>query len=222
MNNKECVVQSVTYPMVDQINLASTEYPPEIDEFVKSGFTPIDSDLVKPKRVKESPFQMECMMREMRSFGEGGASPNIAICEVLKFHIAEDIVKDGIIHPDDIDLVGRMSANYYSRASGDSTFELVQPKFELGVGYDSLPDFIKESHVYSANNLGKLATSVSIPDESEIKKFIEEFENKKIENFEVSEEAFFRYSRHNDFERMFKATLYLMKEDIPKPKLFLN
>ena len=222
MNNKECVVQAVTYSMVNQVNLASGEYPPEVDEFVKSGLTPIDSDLVKPKRVKESPFQMECIMREMRSFGEGGASPNIAICEVLKLHISEDIVKDGIIHPDDIDLVGRMSANFYSRASGDSIFELVQPKYNIGVGYDSLPDFIKESHIYSANDLGKFGTSMSIPDYLEVKKFIEEFEHKEIGNFEVSEEAFYRYQRHNDFQRMLKAALAFAKENNPKAKTYLE
>ena len=222
MNNKECVVQAVTYSMVNQVNLASGEYPPEVDEFVKSGLTPIDSDLVKPKRVKESPFQMECIMREMRSFGEGGASPNIAICEVLKLHISEDIVKDGIMHPDDIDLVGRMSANFYSRASGDSIFELVQPKYNIGVGYDSLPDFIKESHIYSANDLGKFGTSMSIPDYLEVKKFIEEFEHKEIGNFEVSEEAFYRYQRHNDFQRMLKAALAFAKENNPKAKTYLE
>jgi flavin reductase (DIM6/NTAB) family NADH-FMN oxidoreductase RutF len=222
MNNKECVVQSVTYSMVNQVNLASTEFAPEIDEFLKSGLTPIDSDLVKPKRVKESPFQMECSMREMRSFGNGGASPNIAICEVLKLHISEDIVKNGIIHPDDIDLVGRMSANFYSRASGDSIFELVQPKYNIGVGYDSLPAFIKESHIYSANNLGTFGTSQSIPAESDVKIFVEEYQNKKIENFESSEEAFYRYQRHNDFVKMLKIAISFAKENHPKAKTLLE
>ena len=222
MNNKECVVQSVTYSIVNQVNLASTEYPPEVDEFVKSGLTPVDSDLVKPKRVKESPFQMECIMREMRSFGEGGASANIAICEVIKLHIAEDIVKNGIIHPDDIDLVGRMSANFYSRASGGSIFELVQPKFEIGIGYDQLPGFIKESHIYSANNLGAFGTSQSIPSNSEVENFIEEFENLQFENLETSEEAFYRYQRHNDFKKMLKAALDLAKKGHPKSKTFFE
>ena len=121
MDNGECVVQSVTYSMVEQINLASTEYDPGIDEFVKSGLTPVDSDIVKPKRVQESPFQMECKLREMRSFGEGGASANIAICEVLKFHVAEDIFKDGVIHPDLIDLAA-------SEATGKA---LTPPELEL-------------------------------------------------------------------------------------------
>lgn len=222
MNNKECVVHSVTYPMVNQINLASTEYAPEIDEFIKSGFTPVDSELVKPKRVKESPFQMECVMREMRSFGEGGAAPNIAICEVLKIHIADDIVKDGVIHPDDIDLVGRMSANYYSRASGDSIFELKQPKFEIGIGYDQLPDFIRQSHVYSANNLGAFGTCQQIPSDGEVDSFIEGIRNSEPENFEPGEEAFFRYQRHADFNGMLKAALNLFDNKHAKAVTFLE
>ncbi len=222
MNNNECVVQSVTYSMVNQINLASTEYPPEVDEFVKSGFSPIDSELVKPKRVKESPFQMECVMKEMRSFGEGGASPNIAICEVLKIHIADDIVKDGVIHPDDIDLVGRMSANYYSRASGDAIFELKQPKFDLGIGYDQLPDFMKRSHIYSANNLGAFATCQEIPMDKDVENFVQEIQNSDYENFEPSEDAFFRYQRHSEYKKMLKAALIMQEKKHPKLKNFIE
>ena len=65
----------------------------------------------------------------MESFGEGGSSANISICEVLKFHIAEDIFKDGIIHPGLIDLVGSMSANFYTRAKG-FVFETEQPRIK--------------------------------------------------------------------------------------------
>ncbi|HEX9251834.1 MAG TPA: flavin reductase family protein, partial [Ignavibacteriaceae bacterium] len=74
IETKECVVQAVTFDMVEQVSLASTEYEKGVDEFIKSGLTPIDSDLVKPKRVKESPFQMECKLLDMMSYGEGGAS----------------------------------------------------------------------------------------------------------------------------------------------------
>ena len=73
IETRECVIQVVTHSMVEQVSLASAEYTSDVDEFVKSGLTPIDSDLVKPKRVKESPFQMECKLVEMKSFGDGGA-----------------------------------------------------------------------------------------------------------------------------------------------------
>jgi hypothetical protein len=222
MDNGECVVQAVTYPMVEQISLASTEYPPEINEFIKSGLTPIDSDIVKPKRVKESPFQMECKLLEMHSFGEGGASANIAICEVLKFHVSEDIFRDGIIHPDLIDLVARMSGNFYSRASGDSIFEVEKPTVKKGIGFDLLPDFMKSSDIYSGNNLGKFGNIEQIPSDKEVDEFIAHYAEQSFQSFEPTLEAFYRYQRHKDPEKMIKAALELKKQNYIKSKILFE
>ncbi len=222
MDNGECVVQSVTYPMVEQISLASTEYDPEVDEFKKSGLTPLDSDLVKPKRVKESPFQMECRLLEMKSFGEGGASANIAICEVIKFHIAEDIFRDGIIHPDLIDLAARMSANFYCRASGDAVFEVEKPVLKKGIGYDMLPDFIRDSDIYTGSSLGKLGNIEQIPSDEEVSEFISGYENKEIKSFEPSLEGFYRYLRHRDLEKMLKSAIELKKQKYKKSKMLFE
>jgi len=222
IKTKECVVQSVTYPMVEQISLASTEYPPDVNEFLKCGLTPIDSDIVKPKRVKESPFQMECKLIQIVSVGNGGSSANITICEVLKFHVAEDIFKDGIIHPDLIDLVARMSANFYTRASGSAIFEVEKPGMKRGVGYDMLPQFIKESHIYSANNLGKLGNVEFIPSREDVDLFVNEIEKNEIKGFEPTEEAFFRYLRHSEYEKMLKAVLSLAKENHSKTKTYIE
>ncbi len=222
IRTRECVVQSVTYNMVEQISLASTEYSSEVNEFEKCGLTPVDSDIVKPKRVKESPFQMECKIRDIMSYGEGGASPNIFICEVLKFHVAEDIFKNGIIHPDLIDLVSRMSANFYCRASGFAVFEVEKPIAKKGIGYDNLPAFIKESNIYSANNLGKFGNIEQIPGKNDVENFINEYIGGKFENYEPTEEAFFRYQRHNNFRYMLKAALDLDKINHPKIKTYFE
>lgn len=209
VDTKECVVNAVTYSMVEQISLASTEYEYGIDEFVKSGLTPINSDLVKPKRVKESPFQMECKLLEIRSFGEGGASANIAICEVVKFHVAEDLFVNGVIHPDRIDLVARMSADFYCRASGQSIFEVEKPIKKKGIGYDQLPEFMKQSFVFSANNLGKFANVEKIPTEAEVNDFIQQIKTESFTEYEKSEEAFYRYQRLGNYKYMLRCTLDL-------------
>jgi len=222
VKTKECVVQSVTYKMVEQINLASTEYPPDVNEFEKCGLTPVDSDIVRPQRVRESPFQMECKVRDIMSYGEGGGSANIFICEVLKFHIAEDILKDGIIHPDMIDLVSRMSANFYCRASGKAVFEVEKPGARKGIGYDKLPQFIKESDSYSANNLAKFGTAERIPAKQEIEKLINEILETESENFETGKEAFFRYRQRNNYYMMLKSALYLEKENYPGIRKFFE
>ena len=79
METKECVVQVVTYTIVEQVNLASAEFPNTVSEFEKSGLTPIDSKIVRPKRVQESPFQMECKLHQMIPLGNPNPSRNLSI-----------------------------------------------------------------------------------------------------------------------------------------------
>jgi flavin reductase (DIM6/NTAB) family NADH-FMN oxidoreductase RutF len=207
METKECVVQAVTYEMVEQVSLASTEYEKGIDEFIKSGLTPIDSDLVKPKRVRESPFQMECKLLDMISYGEGGASANIAICEVIKFHVKEDIFVNRIIHPNKIDLVARMSGDLYCRASGDNIFEVEKPISKKGIGYDQIPDFIKLSDVYSANNLGKLANIESIPSMDSVNLYIETISKNNASDTQFIFGEFEKYKLLKDYSSMLRILL---------------
>jgi flavin reductase (DIM6/NTAB) family NADH-FMN oxidoreductase RutF len=214
IETKECVIQAVTHSMVEQISLASVEYSPDVDEFIKSGLTPIDSDLVKPKRVKESPFQMECKLLEMRSFGEGGAAANLAVCEVIKFHVAEDLFTNGIIDPLKIDLVARMSGDFYSRA-GSGVFVVEKPIGKKCIGYDQVPKHIRDSEIYSANDLGKFGNSESMPSEDDVKLFIQKIVKEKFADFELGGEAFLRYQRLNEYKRMLKAALE-MKENQKK------
>ena len=186
METKECVVQAVTYAMVEQVSLTSTEYEKGVDEFLKSGLTPIDSDLVKPKRVKESPYQMECRLLEMHSYGNGGAAANIAVCEVIKFHIDENLFVNGIIHPNKIDLVSRMGGDFYCRAFGENIFEVEKPIAKKGIGYDQLPEFMKESKVFTANNLGKFGNIESIPTKESITIFIKEVMENQLNELQLS------------------------------------
>lgn len=161
---KEVVINVVTYDMVQQMNISSCEYPKGVDEFVKSGFTPVKSELVKPFRVKESPVNMECKLLQVIETGTEGGAANLIICEIIKMHIDERILgDDGQIDPHKIDLVARMGKDYYCRASGDAIFEVPKPNLELGIGMDSLPESIRNSSILSGNDLGLLANSTEIP-----------------------------------------------------------
>lgn len=171
--NKECVIHAVPYELVQQTSLASTEYDSETDEFIKSGLTPIDSDLVKPSRVKESPFQMEAKLIQMISLGEKPGSGNLAVCEIVKFHIDESILENGIIHPDKIRLVGRNSADYYTQAFDQAIFSIEKPIAKKGIGFDNLPNYILKSEILTANNLGQLANVEEIPSQTKAIKTVE-------------------------------------------------
>ena len=221
IETKECIVQAVTYAMVEQVSLASTEYETGIDEFVKSGLTPIDSDIVKAKRVKESPFQMECKLLDMMSYGDGGASANIAICEVVKFHVDEDIFVSGLIHPNKIDLVARMAGDFYCRAFGENIFEVEKPITKKGIGYDQIPEFIRSSNVYTANNLGKLGNIASIPSVESVNTYIKEVKALTLSDFEQSLSALNRYERDKNYKYMLKYLLEDIELDVKlKRQLF--
>lgn len=160
----EVVVNVVTYSMVQQMNVAAAPWDRGISEFEKAGFTPIASDLIKPLRVKESPVQMECRVIEIKEFGTGGGAGNLVMAEVLKIHINKDFIgTDGKIDQTKIDLVGRMGGSWYCRTTPDALFQLAQP-MQATIGYDSLPEHIKNSQILSANDIGILAALPAFPD----------------------------------------------------------
>src|SRR5690606_28159025 len=103
---KEVVINIVNYAMFQQHSLTSTVFGDGIDEFIKSGFTKLASENVKPLRVAESPVQLECKVNEVVPLGNQGGAGNLVICEVVKMHISEEILtKNGTIDPHKIDLV---------------------------------------------------------------------------------------------------------------------
>jgi flavin reductase (DIM6/NTAB) family NADH-FMN oxidoreductase RutF len=168
---KECVVNIVDYKMVQQMSLASTEYPKGVNEFVKAGLTEEKSELVKPPRVKEAPVQMECIVRDVISTGEKGGAGQLVICEIVMMHINEDVIgDDGRIDPIKIDQVARMGGNWYSRAA-KGLFSIPKPLTTLGIGVDQLPTTIKNSSILTGNDLGILGNSERTPSQEEISEF---------------------------------------------------
>jgi len=169
----EVVINVVTYSMVEQMNLASTEFPRGINEFFKSGLTPVPSERIKPFRVKESPVQIECKVRQVIETGTDPGSANLIICEVLLIHVNDKVLdKTGMIDTRKLDLVGRMGADYYVKASGRALFTLQKPVSKIAIGVDSLPENVRMSAVLTGNDLGKLGSLQSAPSAPEIEKFL--------------------------------------------------
>ncbi|MCI5056230.1 MAG: flavin reductase family protein [Flavobacteriales bacterium] len=169
---KEAVINVVSYDMVEQMSLSSSEYAEGVNEFVKAGFSELASESVRPPRVKESPVQMECTVKEVIELGDNGGAGNLVICNIELIHINEAILDDkGRIDPNLIDLVGRMGGNWYSRASGDAIFEVQKPGSSVGIGFDNLPKDILQSSILTGNDLGKLAGIDELPDETSVNEY---------------------------------------------------
>ncbi|WP_375562473.1 flavin reductase family protein [Bernardetia sp. OM2101] len=180
---KEVVINMVSYSMVEQMSLSSTEYDKGVNEFIKAGFTPIASEKVRPPRVLESPAQFECEVTQIIETGQEGGAGNLVICEIKKMHINKAVFdKEEKIDPHLIDLVARMGGNYYCRASGDSVFEVEKPLTTKGIGVDSLPDAIKNSKFLSGNTLGKLGNIEKMPTIEELEISKDVFENEEAQH----------------------------------------
>ncbi len=163
----EAVINVVNYDIVRQMSVSSVEFPKEVNEFDKAGFTELASELVKPPRVKESPVQMECKVQQIIPLGDKGGAGHLIICRVVKMHLAEHILDENRINPIKIDLMGRMGRAYYTRSKGEisTIFQAVKP---VVLGFDNLPKSIVNSTILTGNDIAQFASLYSLPTKEEI------------------------------------------------------
>ena len=168
----EVVINVVNYDIVHQMSLASSPYAPGVSEFEKAGFTALKSDLVKPYRVGESPVQFECKVNEVIELGTEGGAGNLIISEVVKIHIHESVLDaNGMIDQHKIDLVSRMGGDWYCRADNNSMFEIKKPITTCGIGFDALPEDIRNSKILTGKELGHLAGIEALPNETDVNEY---------------------------------------------------
>ena len=120
---KEFVVNIVSESIIEKINLTSTELPYGEDEFILSGLTPLDSEVVKAKRIKESLIHFECIFRDRLSYGDRPGSGQIITGEVVRVHIAQEILENGRIITSKLNPIGRGAGNDYFRCTDSFSLE---------------------------------------------------------------------------------------------------
>jgi flavin reductase (DIM6/NTAB) family NADH-FMN oxidoreductase RutF len=103
----EFVVNFVQESYANKINISSKEFAYGEDEFSHAGLTPVDSKIVKPKRLKESPINFECKLRDILSYGSHNGAGTLVTGEVLYVHVDEKIYFDGKIDTDLFAPIGR-------------------------------------------------------------------------------------------------------------------
>ena len=164
MEVPEVVVNIVTYEMVHQVSLASCEYPKEMNEFEKAGFTAEPATLIKPPMVKESKVKMECKVLEVKPLGTEGGAGNLVISEVLRMHIDDSLLDENKkIDQRKIHHIARLGGDWYCKVNESNLFTVPKPNTELGIGVDALPESIRNSDILSGNELGHLANVREIP-----------------------------------------------------------
>lgn len=161
----EVVINIVDYDMVQQVSLSSCEFPKEVNEFVKAGFTQEAATLVQPHMVKESKVKMECKVVEVKPLGNEGGAGNLVICEVLRMHVDDSILnaEGTMIDQRKLQLIARLGGDWYCKVDEQSLFHVAKPNTQLGIGIDALPETIRNSSILTGNNLGQLANVHEYP-----------------------------------------------------------
>lgn len=173
----ECVVNTVSFSIVEQMSLASTEFEEGVNEFEKAGFTALPSTLVKPFRVAESPAAFECKVEQIIHTGDQGGAGNLVVCRILALHINDRYIdQSGKVRQGEMDLVGRLGYEFYSRANAAALFEVPKPRKNDVLGFDGLPAEIRESVFFTGNELARLASCTRLFSDLEINGFYAELE----------------------------------------------
>jgi len=160
----EVVINICDYDMVQQVSLSSCEYPKDVNEFTKAGFTEEKASIIRPPMVKESKIKMECRVLEVKPLGTEGGSGNLVICEVLVMHIDESILDEhNKIDQTKIHHIARLGGDWYCKVDENSLFKVAKPNMQLGIGVDALPEDIRNSKILTGNNLGQLANVNELP-----------------------------------------------------------
>ena len=164
MEVPEVVINIVTYEMVHQVSLASCEFPKEMSEFEKAGFTPEPATIIKPPMVKESMVKLECKVIGVKPLGTEGGAGNLVICEVLRMHIDDSLLDENKkMDQRKIHHIARLGGDWYCKVDESNLFQVQKPNTELGIGVDALPESIRNSKILSGSDLGQLANVHEMP-----------------------------------------------------------
>nr|WP_276531377.1 flavin reductase family protein [Fictibacillus nanhaiensis] len=108
-NQKEFVINVVPSSLGNEMQKTSENLPSNFDEFKAAGLTTLDSTIVKPKRVKEAPIQMECQLEQIIQLG----SDHLVIGRMIRYHINDDYYLGNYkVDLEKLQPLGRLAGNY--------------------------------------------------------------------------------------------------------------
>lgn len=106
----EFVVCGSPATLIEKINLTSVEFPHGVSEFDQVGLTREPSARVRPPRVAESPFALECRSHDIRHVGNG----ILVLGEVVLIAVREDLFEGSTVDVRRLDPVARLGGSQWS------------------------------------------------------------------------------------------------------------
>ncbi len=110
----ECVVNIVNSPLIESMNLTSTNLSFDESEFSFANVDSCTSHNVTPLSVKESPIRFECTLREIIPISELPSGGTLILLDVKSIYVRDDLYKNGLVDQSLVDTVGKMGGDHFS------------------------------------------------------------------------------------------------------------
>ena len=124
-NTKEFSINIVSEDIGEKMAKCSTDYEKEVDEYSKSGLSPLSSKKIKPPIVSESKISLECILNQIVQIGKDDAGSGfVVIGTIILFHIDDEVYDNGRIILDKLQPLGRVAGNGYVRST--NAFDIVR------------------------------------------------------------------------------------------------
>jgi hypothetical protein len=130
------------------------------------------------------------------------------ICEIVLAHFQERIFDSrGTVDPQKLDAVARMGGDFYCRAHGENIFEIPKPTDQPAIGVDQIPPAIRNSSVFTGNDIGRLGNIASLPEAADIKSVRKDKEWMLQENEAVVHQEAQKLLRRGELREAWKLLL---------------
>lgn len=115
-DTEEFVVNIVSESFAEKMVMCATDFDSGVDEFEISGLNTADSQKINPPRVEEAKISFECKLNQIVEIGDGSAGSGfVVIGTIVLFHIDDDIYDNGRILLNQLEPLGRLAGNWYTR-----------------------------------------------------------------------------------------------------------
>ena len=127
-DTNEFVINISTYKTKEQMNKTSARLEKDISEIKFASLETLESKLIKPRRLKESPINMECILFKIIDLPvlENDNYNAIVIGKVVGIHIDDDFITGGKIDVEKIQPLARLG--YFDYASLGEIFPIKRPE----------------------------------------------------------------------------------------------
>ncbi len=114
LDNGEFVINAVTHEVRHQMRISGAIWPVDADEIAKAGLTAVDSEFVRPPRLREAKAAMECRLRDVVPMGECHVVFGDIVCFHVCFHVEDELMASGRVVTERLRPVGKLDGSNYA------------------------------------------------------------------------------------------------------------